>query len=131
MPRKLRKAPSVAPRFLSVAVVVSDRKKAVDWYTRRFGLDLLDDDGHWQTVGERGRAGALHLCQVSEYDPKGKLEPGNTGIMFTLRGDFVRACAELASRGVEFSSPPTKYDWGWAATARDPDGNEIHLSPGG
>ena len=36
----------------------------------------------------------------------------------------------VPSRGVEFSSPPTKYDWGWGATVRDPDGNEIYLTPG-
>jgi catechol 2,3-dioxygenase-like lactoylglutathione lyase family enzyme len=129
MASKSPKSGAPVPHFLSVAVVVSDRRKSVDWYTRRFGLDRLADDGHWQTVGRKGGSGALHLCQVTEYDPKGQLEPGNTGILFTLPGDFEEACAALKARGVEFSSPPTKYDWGWSATVRDPDGNEIALSP--
>jgi predicted enzyme related to lactoylglutathione lyase len=84
---------------------------------------------HWQTVGRKGQGGKLHLCQVSEYDDAGKLEPGNSGIAFTLAGDFVAACKVLMDHGVEFSTPPTKFDWGWGASVKDPDGNEIYLTP--
>jgi|SRR5208282_63898 len=123
------KRPAAKPTFLSIAVVVSDRKKAVEWYTDNFGLDLLDDMDHWQTVGRKGAGGKLHLCQVSEFDDKAPLEPGNSGIAFTLAGDFVAACQVLMDRGVEFAAPPTKFDWGWGATVKDPDGNEIYLTP--
>jgi catechol 2,3-dioxygenase-like lactoylglutathione lyase family enzyme len=129
MPAKSRTSAAPVPKFMSVAVVVSDRGKAVAWYTEKFGLDRLADDGHWQTVGRKGQGGALHLCQVSEFDEKAPLEPGNTGIAFTLPGDFVKSCAALEVRGVKFSSPATKYEWGWGATVRDPDGNEIYLTP--
>jgi len=128
MPAKPQKTGSVVPHFMSVAVVVSDRQKAVKWYTETFGLDHIDDSDHWQTVGRKG-GGLVHLCQVSEFDDKAQLEPGNTGIAFTVPGDFVKSCAALESRGVKFASPPTKYDWGWGATVRDPDGNEIYLAP--
>jgi len=131
MPPKSKVPAKVVPRFTSVAVVVSDRQKAVEWYTQKLGLDRLADSEHWQTVGTKGTGGALHLCQVSEFDPKAPLEPGNTGIALTLPGDFVKSCAALEARGVEFASPPTKYDWGWGATIRDPDGNEIYLAPEG
>jgi len=131
MPSKPKSAARVAPKFSSVAVVVSDRKKAVSWYTEKLGLDHLVDSDHWQTVGRKGGSSALHLCQVSEFDPKASLEPGNTGIALTLPGDFVKACAALEARGIEFSSPPTKYDWGWGASIRDPDGNELYLAPEG
>jgi len=128
--RKPARAPEkIEPHFASVAVVVSDRTKAVEWYTEKFGLDHLDDSDHWQTVGIKGRAGVLHLCQVSEYDAKAPLEPGNTGIHFRLPGEFLESCEALKARGVEFSTPPEKFDWGWGAAVRDPDGNEIYLSP--
>jgi catechol 2,3-dioxygenase-like lactoylglutathione lyase family enzyme len=124
-----RNSPS-PPYFSSVAVVVSDRQKALDWYTRVLGLDVLANDGHWVTVGRKGREGALHLCQTTEYDPSGKLEPGNSGIMFRLPGkDFTASCAELKSRGVAFAQEPTKEEWGWWASVRDPDGNEHQLAP--
>jgi catechol 2,3-dioxygenase-like lactoylglutathione lyase family enzyme len=129
MAPKAPKSASSAPRFMSVAVVVSDREKAVKWYTEKFGLERVADDGHWQTVGQKGKGATLHLCQVSEFDAKAPLEPGNTGIAFAVPGDFQKSCAALESRGVEFVSPPTKYDWGWGATVRDPDGNEIYLAP--
>ncbi len=129
MPAKSQKAARVAPHFSSIAVVVSDRKAAVKWYTRTLGLELVADDGHWQTVGQKDRPGLIHLCQVTEFEPDGKLEPGNSGIALKLPGDFVKSCSELEARGVTFASPPTKYDWGWGATIRDPDGNELYLAP--
>jgi catechol 2,3-dioxygenase-like lactoylglutathione lyase family enzyme len=117
------------PRFNSVAVVVADRHRSVKWYTENFGLDHLADMDHWQTVGEKGRPGELHICQVSEYDDKAPMEPGNSGIAFRLPGDFVAACAALAARGVEFSVPATKAEWGWWGMVKDPDGNEICVLP--
>jgi catechol 2,3-dioxygenase-like lactoylglutathione lyase family enzyme len=123
-----RPAPKAPPRFLSVAVVISNRARSVAWYTKKLGLDLVDDADHWQTVGVKGRPGLLHLCRVADYDPDGKLEPGNSGIAFVVPGDFERGCAALAARGVEFSSPPTKAEWGWGAAIKDPDGNEIYLT---
>ncbi|MCI4365901.1 MAG: VOC family protein [Thermoplasmata archaeon] len=117
------------PHFSSVAVVVSDRKRSVKWYTESFGLDHLTDMDHWQTVGEKGRPGELHICQVSEYDDKAPMEPGNSGIAFRLRGNFVAACEQLKARGVDFAVPATKSDWGWWAMVKDPDGNEICVVP--
>jgi predicted enzyme related to lactoylglutathione lyase len=127
--KKPAKAVVTRPHFASVAVVVADRRRSVKWYTERFGLDHLADMDHWQTVGEKGRPGELHICQVSEYDDKAPLEPGNSGIAFRLSGDFVAACAGLKAHGVDFAVPPTKSDWGWWAMAKDPDGNEICLVP--
>jgi predicted enzyme related to lactoylglutathione lyase len=129
MTKKSTGKTSRTPRFSSVAIVVSDRKNSVRWYTEVFGLDHITDMDHWQTVGEKGRPGELHICQVSEYDDKAPLEPGNSGIAFHLSGDFVAACQALQARGVEFTVPATKADWGWWAMAKDPDGNEICLLP--
>ncbi len=130
MPNRATSPTAGSPVFSSVAVVVSDRQNAVKWYTEKLGLDHLADEDHWQTVGSKGRPGVLHLCQVTEYDPKGTMEPGNSGIALHLPGDFQKACAALKARGVAFSTPPTKFDWGWGASVVDPDGNEIYLSPG-
>jgi catechol 2,3-dioxygenase-like lactoylglutathione lyase family enzyme len=127
--KKTASKPARAPRFASVAVVVSDRKNSVRWYTEMFGLDHVTDMDHWQTVGEKGRPGEVHICQVSEYDDKAPLEPGNTGIAFRLRGDFVAACAALEARGVQFTVPATKAEWGWWGMVKDPDGNEICVLP--
>jgi len=114
----------------TVAVVVSDRKKATEWYTRSLGLEVVESMDHWVAVGRRGKGGLLHLCQLSEFEKNAPLEPGNSGI--TLRipgGDFVAACGKLRGNGVEIIEGPKKEPWGWYATVRDPDGNELFLMP--
>ncbi|MGA9840635.1 MAG: VOC family protein [Thermoplasmata archaeon] len=121
-------------KFVSVAVVVSDRKKALAWYTKTFGLDVLarsdDQAGHWVVVGRRGQNGGVHICQIREIDPSLPLEKGPTGILFRLPGDFQSSCAALKLNGVHFSQPPRKETWGRWAMVTDPDGNEIMLVPG-
>jgi len=114
----------------TIAVIVSDRKKATEWYTGRLGLDLVESMDHWVAVGRKGKGGLLHLCQISEFEPTAPLEPGNSGITLRIPGtDFVQACAALKANGVEFAEEPKKESWGWYATVRDPDGNELFLMP--
>jgi predicted enzyme related to lactoylglutathione lyase len=126
MPTKKRKTPWV----VSVPVVVSDREAAKKWYTDKLGLVLIADEDHWVTVGGRRKGSQLHLCQASENQPKPiPLEPGPSGIVIALPGDFRTACKRLKEAGVEFSQPPEKAPWGWYATIKDPDGNEHHLMP--
>jgi len=114
----------------TIAVIVSDRKKATEWYTKRLGLDLIESMEHWVAVGRKGKGGMLHLCQLSEFEPNTPLEPGNSGITLRVPGtDFVAACTALRENGVEFAEDPKKEPWGWYATVRDPDGNELFLMP--
>jgi catechol 2,3-dioxygenase-like lactoylglutathione lyase family enzyme len=129
MPAKKKTSKLPKAVFASVAVVVSDRKKSVEWYTKKLGLDVLQKMDHWVTVGRKGKPGVLHLCQTSDYDTSIPPEKGNTGINFQLPGKFESACAALAANGVKFSSPAAKEDWGWWATVEDPDGNQITLTP--
>ena len=117
------------PRFASVPIVVSDRQTSKRWYTDKFGLELIDDDDHWVTVGRRGGT-VIHLCQASENRPNPiPLEPGPWGYVFALPGDFRAACDRLAKAGVEFKTAPTQAPWGWYAVAVDPDRNELYLCP--
>jgi len=112
-------------------VVVSDRPRSVDWYTRKLGLDVIEGGGpddHWVVVGRRGENGGLHLCDIPTFDPAFPVEPGESGIQLDLPGDFRRSCAALKANGVLFVTPPTKRPWGWYAKVADPDGNEIRLN---
>ncbi|HTT45614.1 MAG TPA: VOC family protein [Thermoplasmata archaeon] len=114
----------------SIAVIVSDRKKATEWYTERLGLDVIESMDHWVAVGRKGKGGMLHLCQMSEFEANAPLEPGNSGITLRVPGsDFAAECEALRANGVEFIEGPKKESWGWYATVRDPDGNELFLMP--
>lgn len=130
-PARAAREPASLPRatFFSVALVVSDRKRSVEWYTKKLGLDLVQDMGHWATVGRRGVAGLIHLCQTSEIGIPERPEPGLAGIELKLPGDFGTACAALEKNGVHFRQKPVKEEWGWWAGVTDPDGNELTLMP--
>lgn len=118
------------PSLASVPVVVSDRTVSKKWYTEKLGLDLIDDDDHWVTVGAKGKGSVLHLCQASENGPTPiPLEPGPSGFVFAVPGDFVSECKRMEQAGVVFTHRPEKAPWGWFAIVKDPDGNEHNLAP--
>ncbi len=124
------KSNPTGPRIASVPIVVSDKQAAKRWYVDQLGMRLVDDQDHWVTVGGPGKGTVFHLCQASENFPKPiPLEPGPSGIVIALSGDFETACQQLKENGIAFSHDPEKAEWGWYATIRDPDGNEHHLAP--
>ncbi|MGA7846090.1 MAG: VOC family protein [Thermoplasmata archaeon] len=112
----------------SVAVVVSNRKKALDFYHGKLGLDVLVNMEHWVIVGRKKKGGlAIHLCEYGKPTPKA--EKGNTGIMFRTDESMEKTYQRLKKKGVKFSVPPKKEEWGWHCRILDPDGNEIWLMP--
>jgi catechol 2,3-dioxygenase-like lactoylglutathione lyase family enzyme len=133
--RPKKKSRDRGPRtgFHSVALVVADRKRSVEWYTTKLGLDIIeggrDPDDHWVVVGRKGEHGGVHLCDIPTFDPAFAVEPGESGIQIDVSGDFRRSCAVLKARGIRFVKPPTKRPWGWYAKVVDPDGNELRLNP--
>ncbi len=123
----------------TVAVVVSDGRKAIAWYRDVLGLDVAyigppspspdpevrgtpEDPGHWVELGPPRPRTRVHLCELG-----GKTEPGPTGI--TLLTDDIHADYErMRTKGVRFLSAPQKMDWGeWLCAFLDPDGNELDL----
>ncbi len=118
------------PWIVSIPIVVSDKTVSKAWYSEKLGLRVIADDGHWVTVGPRKGATVFHLCQASENRPTPiPLEPGPSGIVIAVPGEFGTECARLKDRGVEFAHPPEKAAWGWWASVKDPDGNVHYLAP--
>ncbi|MCL4308493.1 MAG: VOC family protein [Candidatus Thermoplasmatota archaeon] len=113
----------------SVAVLVSNKKRAIRWYREKLGLKVFHHAGHRITVGSRRTGMQLHLCDPKDWMERPKLEPGNSGILFRVDGDIERAYRTLKRRGVRFSQPPTKEEWGWNCRFVDRDGNEFALMP--
>ena len=124
----------------TVAVVVSDRKKAIQWYRDVLGLTVAyigpfesdtdqsiqgspDKPGHWIELGPVRPLTRIHLCQL----PDSRTEPGPTGITF-LTNDIQAEYDRLKSKNVQFLYAPKKMDWGeWLCDFADPDGNEFDL----
>lgn len=123
----------------TVAIVVSDARKAIPWYRDVLGLPVAyigpnapnpdpavqgspEDPGHWIELGPRAPRTRVHLCEMG-----GKTEPGPTGITF-LTDDIRAEYDRLRAKGVRFLSPPQRMDWGeWIAEFSDPDGNAFDL----
>lgn len=62
----------------TTVVVVSDRRRALDWYTDVPGLEesyVATDTGHWIEVGPGRPLTRIHLCEYGK-----EAEPGPTGI---------------------------------------------------
>ena len=124
----------------TVAVVVSDRKKALRWYRDVLGLKIAyvgpagsdgdrglqgspDNTGHWIELGPSRPFTRVHLCEL----PGGRTEPGPTGITF-LTDNINVEYDRLRSEGVQFRYSPKKMEWGeWLCEFCDPDGNEFDL----
>ena len=105
-----------------VAIVVTDSKKALKWYTDVLGLEARSTKGHWITVAPKGSKTVLHLCEGEEP------EKGNTGIAL-LTKDLDNTYKALKEKGVKFPHPPKDEGWGVFAQLEDPDGNVIWLHP--
>jgi predicted enzyme related to lactoylglutathione lyase len=108
--------------IVDVAIVVSDSKKALKWYTEVLGLEPRDTRGHRITVAPEGSKTVLHLCQSKN------LEKGNTGIALSTK-DIEKTYERLRAKGVKFRHPPIDEGWGVFAQFEDPDGNVIWLNP--
>lgn len=109
----------------TVAVVVSDRGKAVAWYRDVLGLDVAyaaPDEGHWIELGPGRPRTRIHLCELPD-----EIEPGPTGITL-LTPDIHAEYERLRGLGVSFRYAPKQEPWGeWLCAFVDPDGNEFDL----
>ncbi|MDG6902156.1 MAG: VOC family protein [Nitrososphaerota archaeon] len=108
--------------IIDVAIVVTDAKKSLKWYTEVLGLEPRDTKGHWITVAPKGSKTVLHICESEEP------EKGNTGIALGTK-NLDETYRELKSKGVKFIHPPKDEGWGPFAQLEDPDGNIIWLNP--
>jgi catechol 2,3-dioxygenase-like lactoylglutathione lyase family enzyme len=124
----------------TVAVVVSDRKKALQWYRDILLLPVAyigpfepnvdatvqgspDKPGHWIELGPSRPLTRIHICEMSDRSR----EPGPTGITF-LTDNIQNEYDRLKSKGVRFLYSPKRMEWGeWLCEFADPDGNQFDL----
>src|SRR5439155_761282 len=123
----------------TIAIVVSDPRKAIEWYRDVLGLDVAyigpsdsnpdptvqwtaENPGHWVELGPARPRTRVHLCFM-----RGETEPGPSGITF-ITDDIQADYERMRSQGVEFPLPPEKMEWGeWLGQFADLDGNVSDL----
>ncbi|MFL5575155.1 MAG: VOC family protein [Gemmatimonadaceae bacterium] len=111
------------------SVPVRDQDRALAFYTGSLGFQLatdqpLDDTQRWIELRIPGADTRLVL-----FTPSGHEDRIGGFQNVTFRADDVeKTYEELSARGVEFTGPPRRAEWGTAAIFRDPDGNSFVLS---
>src|SRR5213596_2157637 len=123
----------------TIAIVVSDPRKAIEWYRDVLGLDVAyigpsdsnpdptvqgtaENPGHWVQLGPARPRTRVHLCFM-----RGETEPGPSGITF-ITDDIQADYERMRRQGVEFPLPPEKMEWGeWLGQFADLDGNVSDL----
>jgi predicted enzyme related to lactoylglutathione lyase len=110
-----------------VVLRVENWYRAVDWYRDILALkELYRDEAAQEAQFE---AGPVHLAVEgggkASDDPKGT---GGNGFILQFRVDSLDGTvAELAGRGVQFTSDVTQQEWGRLVTCVDLEGNEIQI----
>jgi len=131
-------------KITHVNVWVHDQDEALEWYTKKLGMELREDvtlpelgDFRWLSVGPAGQPDvALVLMAIPgppvfDDDTRQKLTEilgkGAAGGIFLQTDDCRARYEELKGRGVEFTEPPSERPYGVDAGLRDVSGNSIRL----
>ena len=116
-----------------IGIFVNDQEAALDFYTDKLGLELVQDeaygpDARWITVSPADMKIRIVLKKAErDYE---KAMVGNSGgaPVLTLGTEDVRAAYErLRERGVRFIGEPYRYPSGVGALLLDQDGSPVLL----
>jgi catechol 2,3-dioxygenase-like lactoylglutathione lyase family enzyme len=132
-------------RIATTQVWVADQNEALDFYTKKLGMEVRSDvtlpemgDFRWLTVGPPGQEDiAITLMAIpgppvmdaeTAEQVRNLMAKGFAGTVF-LATDNVRSdYEELKGRGVEFTEEPEERPYGIDSGFRDPSGNSFRLT---
>ena len=124
-------------------VWVHDQEEALEFYTKRLGMELRADATlpemgfRWLAVGVPGQDVEIVLMAIpaapvldatTAAEIRTLLAKGLAQTMFLVTDDCHRTYEDLSARGVEFTEPPTRRPYGIDASFRDPSGNAFRLT---
>jgi lactoylglutathione lyase len=115
-------APGETMKLTYVIKFVGDMDRAVAFHRDTLGLPLKFASPHWSEFATGETTLALH--PASEKNPAGAVELG-IGVP-----DLQKFFEEMSAKGVVFSMPPTKQDFG-GMLARFVDSEGSHVSVSG
>jgi predicted enzyme related to lactoylglutathione lyase len=134
--------------MMTIAVAqlwVHDQDEALDFYTKKVGLEVRADvtmaelgGFRWLTVGPAGQddmaialltiPGPPVMDEQTANQVRDLMAKGFAGTVFLATDDAQAAYEELTGRGVDFVEPPEQRPYGIDSMFRDPSGNQIRLA---
>jgi uncharacterized glyoxalase superfamily protein PhnB len=132
-------------RIANVQVWVHDQDEALEFYTRKLGMEVRSDvtlpemgNFRWLTVAPPGQDEvAITLMAIpgepvmdaeSQQQVRELMAKGFAGTVFLTTDDVRADYQELKGRGVEFIEEPEERPYGIDTGFRDPSGNHLRLT---
>jgi uncharacterized glyoxalase superfamily protein PhnB len=132
-------------RLASAQLWVNDQDEALDFYTKKLGMEVRTDvtlpemgSFRWLTVGPAGQPDVAIVLMAIPGQPlmdadtveqlRELMAKGFAGTVFLTTDDCQASYEELKRRGVEFSEAPEERPYGIDSGFRDPSGNSIRLT---
>jgi uncharacterized glyoxalase superfamily protein PhnB len=132
-------------RFSTAQLWVHDQNEALDFYTKKLGMEVRADatlpemgDFRWLTVSPTGQddvsivlmaiPGPPVMDEQTAEEVRNLMAKGFAGTVFLTTDDVRSDYEQLKSRGVEFTEAPEERPYGIDAGFRDPSGNAIRLT---
>lgn len=114
-----------------IAIVVDEYDRAIDYYTKVLGFELIEDSPRengkrWVLVAPAGRGGAnLLLARAANPEQISRIgnQTGGRVFLFLHTDDFARDYATYAERGVDFTESPRDEAYATVVVFRDLYGN--------
>ena len=132
-------------RIATTQLWVHDQDVALDFYTRKVGMEVRSDvtmpemgNFRWLAVSPAGQEdvsivlmaipGAPVMDAPTADSVRNLMALGYAGTVFLATDDCVRSFDELKERGVEFVDEPEDRPYGIDCGFRDPSGNFLRLT---
>jgi uncharacterized glyoxalase superfamily protein PhnB len=132
-------------RIANAQLWVHDQDEALDFYTKKLGMEVRVDvtvpelgNFRWLTVAPPGQEDISIVLMAIPGPPvmdpdtaeqvKALMAKGFAGTVFLTTDDVHASYDELKGRGVEFTEAPEERPYGIDSGFRDPSGNSFRLT---
>jgi predicted enzyme related to lactoylglutathione lyase len=132
-------------RIANAQLWVHDQDEALDFYTRKVGMEVHTDvtvaelgNFRWLTVGPAGQPDVSIVLMAIPGPPVMDAETaeqvstlmakGFAGTVFLTTDDCQATYEELTARGIDFVEKPEERPYGIDSAFRDPSGNYVRVT---
>jgi uncharacterized glyoxalase superfamily protein PhnB len=132
-------------RIATTQLWVHDQDEALEFYTRKLGMEVIQDvtvpemgNFRWLTVAPVGQSDVAVVLMAIPGPPvmdastaaqvRDLMGKGFAGTVFLTTDDCRQSYEDLRARGVEFTEEPSEQPYGLDAGFHDPSGNSFRLT---